>query len=109
MSSKLALINCITVLLNCITVLGLDLLLTVWYTMRMQMLTGGIKVNKDDELLKDILVIVKEGEDNMRRYGHFESPLARELCMIQQAHYHRVNEDAHRTQQEIRRRIAESK
>lgn len=58
-----------------------------------------------DELLRDTLKLAREAEENMRKYGHFESPLDRELCAIQQAHYDRVNEDHRRTMDTIRRRI----
>ena len=66
-------------------------------------------MNKYDDLLKETLKIAKEGEENMRRYGHLESPLDREICMIQQAHYDRVNEDRRRTNEEIRRKLNEER
>jgi len=62
---------------------------------------------KEKELLRDTMKIVKEGKENMRRYGHPESLLDREICAIQQAHYDRVNEDARKTREEIRKRIKE--
>jgi len=60
-----------------------------------------------DELAKETLAISKELETSRDKPGweHGCSPLAWELSMIQQAHYDRVNEDARKTKEEIRRRL----
>ena len=61
-----------------------------------------------NELTRDTLKIARELEQDeyFQKTGY--TRLDKELCDIQQAHYDRVNEDARRTQQEIRRRLAES-
>ena len=62
-----------------------------------------------DELTKETLAIAKELEQDefFQRTGY--TRLDKRLCDIQQAHYDRVNEDARRTQAEIRRIIVGGK
>jgi len=61
-----------------------------------------------DELTRDTLEIARklEQDEHFQKTGY--TRLGKELCDIQQAHYDRVNEDARKTNLEIRRRLAES-
>ena len=62
-------------------------------------------MNKMDELTKETLAIARELEQDEYFQATGFTRLGKRLCDIQQAHYDRVNEDAHKTKAEIRRII----